>query len=135
MQSAYRILCALIGVSFVLFGVIFLAQFFQSQMPGAAAEGPLPVGPNGAYFVAFTGSCLIAWGGCVLGAARHPTAAPWIATTTALGLVLNAVYRLAAWFVGDYHALGNLPRIEAGIFLALALALLWLRPSRVAVGT
>ncbi len=132
MKSAYRILCALIGGLFVLFGVLCLAQFFQSQVPGAAAEGPLPVGPNGAYFVAFTGSCLVAWGGCVLGAARHPTAAPWIATATALGLVLNAVYRLAAWFVGDYHALGNLPRIEAGIFLAVALALLWLRPPRAA---
>jgi len=91
------------------------------------------VGPNGAYFVAFTGSCLVAWSGCLLGAARHPTAAPWIATATSFGLVLNAVYRMAAWFVGDYHALGELPRIEAGIFLALALAFLWLRPTRTAV--
>ena len=37
---------------------------------------------------------------------------------------------MVAWLVGDYHALGNLPRIEAGILLALALAFLWLRPAR-----
>lgn len=130
MRSAYSLLCALVGGIGGLAGVVFLASFFQSQAPGAVAAGPLPVGPNGAYFLAFTGSCLMAWSACLLGAARHPTAAPWIATATSFGLVLNAVYRMAAWLVGDYHSLGNLPRIEAGIFLALALAFLWLRPTR-----
>jgi len=37
---------------------------------------------------------------------------------------------MAAWVIGDYHELANLPRVEAGMFLLVALALLWLRPAR-----
>ncbi len=129
MVRAYRILCGVLGVAFVVFGLGAFVSFFGFHAPGSAGLGePLPVGPNGVYFVAFTGSCLVGWGGCLLGAARRPEAAPWIATATATGLVLNAVYRIFVWILGDYHALGNLPRVEAGLFLLLALALLWLRP-------
>ncbi len=128
-MASYRILCGVLGVAMVLFGLGSFFAFFGFHAPGSAGMGePLPVGPNGAYFVAFTGSCLVAWGGCLLGAARQPEAAPWIATATAWGLALNAVYRILVWVVGDYHALGNLPRIEAGLFLLFALALIWLRP-------
>ncbi len=130
MESAYRILCGALGVSFVLFGLACFAAFFQFQAPGGEGlGGPLAVGPNGVYFVAFTGCCLVGWGGCLLGAARDPIAAPWIATATAFALVLNALYRMVAWLIGDYHELANLPRIEAGAFLAVAVALLWLRPT------
>jgi hypothetical protein len=39
--------------------------------------------------------------------------------------------RIGAWVVGDYYAVfGELPRIEAGVFLLVALALVWLRPVR-----
>jgi len=128
-MASYRILCGVLGVAMVLFGLGSFVAFFGFHAPGSTGMGdPLPVGPNGAYFVAFTGSCLVAWGGCLLGAARQPEAAPWIATATAWGLALNAVYRILAWVVGDYHALGNLPRVEAGLFLLFALALIWLRP-------
>ena len=45
-------------------------------------------------------------------------------------LVLCAVMRIAAWVVGDYYtSLGELPRIEAAVFLGVALALVWLRPA------
>ncbi len=136
MAAAYRILCGVLGVAFVVFGLGCFATFFQYQAPGSeGVGGPLAVGPNGVYFVAFTGSCLVGWGGCLLGAARRPEAAPWIATATAVGLVLNAVYRMIAWLIGDYHELGHLPRIEAGLFLAIALALIWLRPAPAAGAT
>ena len=46
--------------------------------------------------------------------------------------MLSAVYRMAGWVVGDYYVwLGDLPRIEAAIFLVLALLFVWLRPPRV----
>ena len=129
MLAGYRILCGVLAVAFVVFGLALLGSFFAFHAPGSPGMGdPLPVGPNGAYFVAFTGCCLVGWGGCLLGAARQPEAAPWIATATALALVLNAVYRIFVWILGDYHALGNLPRVEAALMLLLALALLWLRP-------
>ena len=114
----------------VLFGLASFVAFFGFSRPGKCRAWaiPCPVGPNGAYFVAFAGSCLVAWGGCLLGAARQPEAAPWIATASAFGLTLNAVYRIVVWIVGDYHLLGNLPRTEAAIFLLCALALIWLRP-------
>ncbi|MAE96372.1 MAG: hypothetical protein CL910_17110 [Deltaproteobacteria bacterium] len=134
MAATYRILCGALGLGMLLGGLAFFASFFQFQMPNSPGLGePLPVGVNGIYFVAFTGCCLVAWGGCLLGAARDARAAPWIGTWTAVALVLNAVYRLMVWLVGDYHALGNLPRAEAAVFLLLALALLWTRPAKSAV--
>jgi len=37
---------------------------------------------------------------------------------------------MVGWFMGDYHALaGDLLRYEAALFLALALAFVWLRPA------
>lgn len=132
---AYRLLCGVLGTAFVVFGLSLLVAFFASQAPGSPGiEGPLAVGPNGAYFAAFTGCALVGWGGCLLGAAREPQSAPWIATATAVALVLNAVFRLAAWVVGDYQALGNLPRVEAAILLVAALGMIWLRPARPGAG-
>jgi hypothetical protein len=127
--TAYRILCGLIGALLLLAGVALVVGFFRYHMP-ASAGAPMPVGPWGAYFMAFTGSALCAWGGCLVGAARRPQDAPWIATATSFGLVLAAVYRIFAWVMGDYAEVGNLLRVEAAIMLLLALAFLWLRPAR-----
>jgi len=88
------------------------------------------MGPNGHYFVAFTGSALVAWGGALLGAARHPEHSRTVGTATAVALVMSALYRIVAWVVGDYALLGNLLRGEAAAFLLLALAFVWLRPGR-----
>ena len=44
--------------------------------------------------------------------------------------IMMALYRLWAWLMGDYHFLGNLLRVEAVIFLLLALAFVWLRPPK-----
>jgi hypothetical protein len=87
-------------------------------------------GPVGHYFIAFAGCALVGWGGALLGAARDPLANRAIATTTAVALVLMSIVRMVAWIIGDYYALmGELPRVEAALFLLLALGFLWLRPA------
>ena len=107
---------------------MLFAAFFGYQQPGAAAA--IPTGPVGHYFVAFTGCAMVGWGGGLLGAARHPASGRTVGTVTALALVMMGVYRMLAWLVGDYYIwLGELPRAEALLFLALALAFVWLRPA------
>jgi len=126
--TTYRILCGAIGAALSLLGAGLFVGFFRYHGPGGEAPGPIPVGPGGVYYMAFLGSALVAWGGCLLGAARRPEIAPWIGTATAVGLVMAAIHRIHAWLVGDYANLGNLPRIEAAIVLLCALALIWLKP-------
>ena len=128
---AYRLLTAVMGVLLVASGLAFFVAFFRYQTPGSTPA--IPTGPVGYYFVAFAGCALVGWGGGLLGAARDPLAGRAIGTATALALVLSAVYRMAGWVVGDYYVwLGDLPRIEAAIFLVLALLFVWLRPPRTA---
>lgn len=94
----------------------------------------LPTGPTGVYFVAFAGFAMIGWGGCLIAAAKRPEIGRSIGTATALALVLGAVIRMLAWFVGDYYVFpGAALRVEATAFLILALAFLWLRPPQPAV--
>ena len=53
-----------------------------------------------------------------------------VSTATVFLLALMAVIRMVAWLIGDYAAwLGDLPRSEATLFLLLALALVWTRPT------
>ena len=93
---------------------------------------PFPIGPQGYYFVAFSGSCLVAWGFCLFGAARGAGGRA-IGTATAIGLSLGAIYRLLVWTLGDFWWMGDTPRVEAIVFLVIALAFLWLRPPRAVV--
>ena len=125
---AYRILCAVTGGIIVVAGVVAFSSFFTYQAPGSDASGPLPIGPGGAYWLGSLGSALVAWGVALLGAARRPEAAPWLATGTAIALVMSALYRMMAWLIGDYAYLGNVLRVEAALFLLLALAFVWLKP-------
>jgi hypothetical protein len=123
----YRFLCGLLGGLFVLTGVAAVGGFFAYHMPGS--DPAIPTGPVGFYFIAFSGCALVAWGGCLFAAARHPESARGIGTATAVGLVLAAVCRMAAWIVGDYYVFpGELLRAEAAAMLVLALAFIWLRP-------
>jgi hypothetical protein len=125
--SIYRVLCGALGIAFLLIGVMFLLSFLQYQMPGSTP--PIPTGPVGFYFVAFSGCLLIVWGATLLSAARNPAHSRAIATISALGMVLCAICRMLAWVVGDYYVwLGEVPRFEAGFLLLAALAMLWLRP-------
>jgi len=122
----YRLLTGIVGIGFTALGLFFFAGFFGYQQPGSTPA--VPTGPMGYYFIAFTGCALVAWGGALINGARRPESAGILATPTAIGLTMMAIYRMVAWVVGDYHMLGNLPRFEAGLFLLLALAFVWLRP-------
>jgi hypothetical protein len=125
--GAYRFLCGALGGVFVLVGLTCFAGFIAYHAPGS--DVAVPTGPTGFYFVAFAGCALVAWGGCLLGAARRPREARSIGTATAVGLVMCGVYRMLAWVVGDYYVFpGGVLRVEAALFLILALAFLWLRP-------
>ena len=131
MERTYSALCWLVGALFLVIGAFMLVGFVRSLAPGSSGGLTVPIGPNGYYFVAFTGSCLVAWGGCLLGAARGQGGRS-IGTATAVGLVLMALYRMMVWFTGDFAWVGHLPRYEASLFLLLALAFVWLRPATAA---
>ena len=65
----------------------------------------------------------------MIGAAKNPEFGRSVGTATAVALVLGAVIRMGALFVGDYYVFpGEALRAEATAFLILALAFLWLRP-------
>jgi len=126
-MKAYRVLAGVMGVAFALFGLALFTAFFLYQAPHSTPA--IPTGPVGHYFVAFTGCALLGWAGGLLGAARDPASHRTVGTMTAFALVLMALYRMVAWLVGDYYVfLGDASRVEAGFFLLLALAFVWLRP-------
>ena len=123
----------MLGAAFVLVGATSIFGFFAYHWPGN--DLALPTGPTGVYFVAFAGFAMIGWGGCLIAAAKRPEIGRSIGTATAVALVLGAVVRMVAWFVGDYYVFpGAALRGEATAFLILALAFLWLRPPAPAAG-
>ncbi len=124
----YRVLIGSLAIAFAVFGLALVGTFFGYQRPDSVPT--IPTGPVGHYFVAFTGCAMLGWAGGLLGAARNPMASRSVSTTTAYVLTLMAVIRMVAWLIGDYAAwLGDLPRSEATLFLLLALALVWVRPT------
>jgi hypothetical protein len=131
-QRVFVALCAVLGAAFVAVGLLSLFAFLRYQVPGQT--GVLGLGPIGHYVLAFLGCALVGWGGSLFAVLRRPELARSVATATAVALVLSAVYRMIAWVVGDYAAVGNVLRVEAAVFLLLALALVWLRPPRPALG-
>lgn len=129
MSAAYRALCAIVGALLALGGGVLFVDFFAYQRPGS--EAPLPGGPFAHYFAATGGCALIAWGGALAVGALRSELATSLGTATAFALTLLAGMRIVAWFSGDYTAVaGDVPRIEAAVLLALALAFVWLRPRR-----
>ena len=124
----YRLLMGTLGVAILIFGMALVVSFFLYQRPNSVPA--IPTGPVGHYFVAFAGCALMGWAGGLIGAARAPLSSRSVGTVTAFVLALMAVVRMIAWFVGDYWVwLGDLPRTEAGAFLLVSLALVWLRPT------
>jgi len=133
---AFRVLCGGTGLGLVIIGLGFVLAYVSALAPDAAEVVPgMPMGPPALYFMAFAGCALVGWGGSLLGALRNPGSALAVTSATVAALVLSAAYRMAAWFTGDSPFPGNLPRIEAGVFLLLALAFLWLRPRRAGRGS
>lgn len=126
-MTAYRVLCGGVGSLFALGGLLLFASFFAYHMP--AAQPAIPTGPVGYYWVASAGCAFVAWGGCLLATARRPGGGRGAGGWSALALVMLALMRAVAWIVGDYYVWpGELLRIESLLFLALALAFVWLRP-------
>ena len=125
-MTAYRVLCGVLAALMILLGGALFMAFFGYHTPNSSPS--FQTGPTGHYFIAFSGCALFGWAGGLVASARRPEAGRTVGTATAFALVLSAVYRMTAWIVGDYHALGALPRAEAAIFLLLALAFVWLRP-------
>ncbi|MGH7288746.1 MAG: hypothetical protein ACREI8_12080 [Myxococcota bacterium] len=126
--GAFRAVAGLTGLLFVVSGGALFFAFFAYQQPGS--EPALPMGPLGHYFAAFAGCALIGWGGALLSSARDLRTGRLLAPVTAFSLTLLALYRMLGWFMGDYYAwAGELLRYEAALFLLLALAFVWLRPS------
>ncbi len=124
----YRLLMGTLGMTVLVFGIGLVMAFILYQRPGSIPA--LPTGPVGHYFVAFAGCALIGWAGGLIGATRHPLSSRTVGTMTAFVFALMAAIRMLAWFVGDYWVwLGELPRAEAGLFLLISLALVWLRPT------
>ena len=133
---AYRILCGLMGAAWLAVGASLFSMFFAFHSPGGRSGGLFAtMGPQGHYLAAFAGCALITWALLLLAAARRPLEGRAVGTATALGLVLCASYRMVAWVVGDYAAVADLLRIEAAVFLTLALGFVWLRPARVEAAT
>jgi hypothetical protein len=124
---SYAVLCGVTGTLLLLTGAVLSLSFYAYH--AGQGDTPLRMGPNGAYFAGFAGTALLGWGGSLLAATRWPgRLARAVGTATAIAFVFAALQRMAAWLVGDYAAIGELPRIEAGVFLVWALAFVWLRP-------
>ena len=124
----YRLLMGTLAVAILVFGMGLVVSFLLYQRPNSVPA--IPTGPVGHYFVAFAGCALMGWAGGLIGAARAPLSSRSVGTVTAFVLALMAVVRMIAWFVGDYWVwLGDLLRTEAGAFLLVSLALVWLRPT------
>jgi hypothetical protein len=130
MTIAYRTLSAAVGLALALLGLVLFASFFAYQRPGS--EAPLPAGgPTAHYFAATAGCALLAWGGALLAGGIRGEVSRSLGTSSAVSLVLLALMRTVAWFSGDFYAEnGDLPRIEAAVFLLAALGFVWLRPRR-----
>jgi hypothetical protein len=126
-RASFRALSTLLGCLCVAAGVAMIATFFRGLLPDPP-ELSIPVDSNGLYFVAFAGCGMVGWGGALFSAARSPESSGLATALSALALVGMALYRMWGWFLGDYAFLGELPRLEAALFLVFALALIWLRP-------
>lgn len=129
MPIAYRTISGVLGVALAAYGLALFAAFFAYQRPGS--EAPLPGGPFSHYFAATAGCALVAWGGALAAGALRGELSRSLGSASATALVLLAVTRMVAWFSGDQYAVtGELPRLEAAVFLVAALALVWVRPRK-----
>ena len=109
----YRVLSGLTVALLFLIGAALLRGFLLGTvMPGSPAElGPVQTNYWGFYMMGFAGGALWAWGACLVSAVIAPASARTVGTATAFGLVVNAIFRLLAWFSGEYAEVHNLPRI------------------------
>lgn len=127
MDSAYRRLCGITGGALILLGLLLLVTMLVYLGTG---QSPLPVDGVGHYFVAFTGSVLVAWGLGLRAAAQDSKLAHILAPANAIGMAFMAFYRFVIVLSSaDVRAwIGFLPMGEAFLFGLLAIAFWWGRP-------
>jgi len=126
----YRALAAVSAAVCILVGALFIAAFLDRALFQIFARPLFDTNYWGYYLVGFSGSALIAWGGCLIAAARRPEQAAGVGTATAAGLILASIVRLLARYSGEYRAADDAFRFEAAVLALVALAFIWLRPSR-----
>jgi formate-dependent nitrite reductase membrane component NrfD len=127
---AYRVLAAVTASFFFLFGFVFLCGFIDRALFQVLARPLFATDPWGYYILGVAGTGLIAWAVSLFAVVRAPTLHPGVATATTVGLILGAILRLLAWYSGEYRQAGDQLRLEAGVFVVLALGFVWLRPPR-----
>lgn len=130
MNSAYGRLCGITGGGLIVLGFTLLTVMLVFLGTG---QSPIPVDGVGHYFVAFTGSVLMAWGVSLLIASRDMEVARIFAPANATGMALMAFYRLVIVLSSaDVRAwIGFIPVGEAFLFSGLAIAFWWGRPKPV----
>jgi len=127
MNSAYGRLCGFTGGALILLGITMLTTMLIFLITG---HSPIPTGGVGHYFLAFTGSVLVAWGLSLRLASRNSELAYLLAPANAIGMALMAFYRsVIVLSSADVRAwIGFIPMGEALLFGGLAIAFLWGRP-------
>jgi hypothetical protein len=130
MNSAYGRLCGITGGGLIVLGFTLLTVMLVFLGTG---QSPIPVDGVGHYFVAFTGSVLMAWGVSLLIASQDMEVARILAPANATGMALMAFYRFVIVLSSaDVRAwIGFLPMGEALLFGGLAIAFWWGHPKPV----
>lgn len=130
MNSAYGRLCGITGGALILLGFTLLTVMLVFLGTG---QSPIPADGVGHYFVAFTGSVLVAWGLSLHVASRHMELARILAPANAIGMALMAFFRMVIVLSSaDVRSwIGFLPMGEALLFGGLAIAFWWGRPKPV----
>ena len=126
----YRLLAAATGSLCMLVGFLFIVAFLDRALFPIFARPLFATDYWGYYLLGFAGAMLLAWGGCLLSAARAPRHSAGIAVATASGLIVAAIVRLLAWYSGEYRLAAEQLRAESAVLLVAALAFVWLHPPR-----
>ncbi len=127
---AYRLLAATAAGVCFLVGLVCVVAFFDRALFQLFARPLFATDYWGYYVLAFAGSALVAWGGCLVAAVRDPVGASGVGTATAAALVLASILRLLAWYSGEYRLAADQLRVEAGVLAIVALGFVWLKPPR-----
>ncbi|MBI3770059.1 MAG: hypothetical protein HY271_16425 [Deltaproteobacteria bacterium] len=126
----YRLLAAATAALCFLIGAVFIVAFLDRALFQVFARPLFDTDYSGYYILAFAGSTLVAWGGCLVAAVRDPERASGVGTATAAALILASVLRLLAWYSGEYRLADDQLRLEAGALAIVALGFVWLKPPR-----
>jgi hypothetical protein len=129
-RALYRGLAATTALFCALVGALFIVAFLDRALFPVLARPLFATDAWGHFVLGFTGVTLVVWAGCLVGVARAPEEHRAVGTATAAGLILAAVLRLLAWYSGEYRQAGDELRLEAAVFVVVALAFIWLRPAR-----